>query len=301
MLQNADGVVYRDGRYTLGQEGDTPYLIADGRRYHLTSHPYEPCLYITDEAGHMTVVHNAFEADYVLEAFRRGETITSISGFEYDARDFCDMVSYAAGMGDVNIDGAERVFGGRAKKKTVKPENAAGREAEPEAEKPELAGTAACPDDPFFRVIAEYPDAAVEYCIVRDGQPYRGYESHRRALARACRELMEAEDWICDAGKARGERIDAGTLFEAKSETGELTYRRAFLKPPYGNGYGGADFDRVNAALFPNGTGALEAYAWSTDWSDYFDDGHEWWGTLCLTVYDESLDRFAVLLASATD
>ena len=62
-----------------------------------------------------------------------------------------------------------------------------------------------------------------------------------------------------------------------------------------------ADFDRVNAALFPNGTDGLEVYRWTTDWSDYFDDGHEWWGTLCLTVYDKSTGRFAVLLASATD
>ena len=42
-------------------------------------------------------------------------------------------------------------------------------------------------------------------------------------------------------------------------------------------------------------------YEWTTDWSDYFDEGREWWGTLCLTVYDKTLGRFAVILASATD
>lgn len=57
----------------------------------------------------------------------------------------------------------------------------------------------------------------------------------------------------------------------------------------------------MNAALFPNGTDQLEVYEWTTDWSDYFDEGHEWWGTLCLTVYDKSLDRFVVIMASATD
>ena len=61
------------------------------------------------------------------------------------------------------------------------------------------------------------------------------------------------------------------------------------------------DFDRVNAALFPNGTNELEVYEWTTDWSDYFDEGHEWWGALCFTVYDKTLDRFAVIMASATD
>ena len=62
-----------------------------------------------------------------------------------------------------------------------------------------------------------------------------------------------------------------------------------------------SDFDRVNAALFPNGTDGLEIYEWTTDWSEFFDDGHEWWGALCFTVYDKTLDRFAVIMASATD
>ena len=62
-----------------------------------------------------------------------------------------------------------------------------------------------------------------------------------------------------------------------------------------------ADFDRLNAALFPEGTEGLEVYEWTTDWSEYFDEGREWWGTLCLTVYDKGMDRFVVILASATD
>ena len=90
-------------------------------------------------------------------------------------------------------------------------------------------------------------------------------------------------------------------LFAPADKNGALNYRKAFLYPPHTNRYTDADFDRINAALFPNGTDSLEAYAWSTDWSDYFDDGHEWWGTLCITVYDRSADRFVVILASATD
>ena len=80
-----------------------------------------------------------------------------------------------------------------------------------------------------------------------------------------------------------------------------LNYRKAFLRPPHGNVYTDDDFERVNAALFPGGADALEAYRWTTDWSDYFDEGHEWWGALCLTVYDKTLDRFVVILASASD
>ena len=97
-------VVYRDGRYTLGQQNDRPYLIANGERLTLTCHPYEPCLYITDEGGCKTAVHNAFDPFDVLDAFSRGKTITSITGREYDARDFCRMVEYAAGMAEIGIE-----------------------------------------------------------------------------------------------------------------------------------------------------------------------------------------------------
>ncbi|MBP5293222.1 MAG: hypothetical protein J6023_03735 [Clostridia bacterium] len=57
----------------------------------------------------------------------------------------------------------------------------------------------------------------------------------------------------------------------------------------------------MNRALFPKGTSGLEVYEWTTDWSDYFDDGHEWWGAVCYTVYDKLLERFVVIMASATD
>jgi len=80
-----------------------------------------------------------------------------------------------------------------------------------------------------------------------------------------------------------------------------LNYRKAFLYPPHENSYTGKDFVRVNSVLFPNGTDELEVYRWTTDWSEYFDAGREWWGTLCLTVYEKNLNRFVVIMASATD
>ena len=73
------------------------------------------------------------------------------------------------------------------------------------------------------------------------------------------------------------------------------------MEPPQGFDATPEDFERVNAALFPKGRARLEVFEWSTDWSDWFDDGHEWWGAMCCTVYDRSMDRYAVLLASATD
>lgn len=114
-------VVYRDDNYILGAEDGLPYLMIDGKKHTLTCHPYEPCLYITDEAGRMTVVHNAFDPSYVLCSFAEGEIITSITGMEYDAHDFCQMAGYAAGRGNITISDAEKAFGNRAKKKNPEP------------------------------------------------------------------------------------------------------------------------------------------------------------------------------------
>ncbi len=153
-------------------------------------------------------------------------------------------------------------------------------------------------DDPFYSILEGYPDLAVEYRIVK-GERYCGYESHRKALKTAFKQL--GAEWEGDPDKAVGKKIAADKLFSSECRDGKLDYRKAFFEPPYENGYTEEDFARVNGALFPDGTEELEVYEWTTDWSDYFDDGREWWGTLCLTVYDKALDRFAVITASATD
>lgn len=301
---NKDCEVYRDGRYLLGFKNGYGFIGIDGKEYKLSCHPYEPCLYITDEDGRLTAVHNSFDPEHVITAFSKGALVTSITGFEYDAKDFCIMAEYAAGAGDIGIDDAEKVFGGRDKKKSSRREGSAAKPSEVKA--------ATCPeygkvieDDPFYGVIAEYPDSAVDYCLAQAWRGGSDPDAHRCALASACRKLFTEENgdciWSFDVGRANGVPAAAEALFAPVRENGELNYRRAFLNPPYENGYSNADFDRVNAALFPKGTDGLIVYKWTTDWSEYFDDGHEWWGTLCLTVYDKKLDRFAVIMASATD
>ncbi|MBR3296648.1 MAG: hypothetical protein IKI65_02275 [Firmicutes bacterium] len=152
---------------------------------------------------------------------------------------------------------------------------------------------------PFFQLLERYPDLAVAYSIVKCEDGYYGYGSHRTALKAAFRELCKG--WQGEPEKAEGQKISAEELFSPAAQDGKLNYRRAFLDPPHGNGYTDRDFDLVNGALFPNGTDMLEVYEWTTDWSEYFDDGREWWGTLCITAYDPSLERFAVIMASETD
>ncbi|MBO6002730.1 MAG: hypothetical protein J6P53_04455 [Mailhella sp.] len=58
---------------------------------------------------------------------------------------------------------------------------------------------------------------------------------------------------------------------------GMMPYWHAFLETPHGTACTPDDFRRVNAALFPLGAERLEVCGWSTDWSDHFDGGHEWW------------------------
>jgi len=298
-------VVYQDEGYTLGQQADRPYLIANGEKYLLSCHPYEPCLYITSEGDFQTAVHNAFDPSAVLASFYSGDTVASITGFEYDAKDFCRMVEYAADMGNLNIDDAEKVFGNRPKKKIAEKKPRNEKPPQRNGNPPRVEEGRIIEDERVSAILSEYPDIVVDYCIVKTEHIAKGRNAHWYALVCACRKLLIDDDgeavWRCDLGGAEGKPIDTAALLAAASEKRGANYRGAFLYPPHGGRYSNKAFDRVNAALFPNGTDGLEAYEWTTDWSEYFDEGHEWWGALCLTVYDKTLDRFVVIMASATD
>ena len=301
---DADFTVYRDEHYALGRRDGLPFVIANGKRFSLSCHPFDPCLYIEDESGLKASVRSAFDPSDALKLFANGKTVTSITGFRYDARDFCRMIEYAAQNGCVDIDGAERVFGDRKEKKTPPSENGKNESGEygPAEFLPDAGEVIS--GDPFFEVIEDYPDAAVEYRLVKTARASEGIEAHRGALAIACRDLFyngEGEVRRCDCRAAKGTLIGSDALFAVPGDNRCVNYRGAFKYPPHGIALCDEDFDRVNAALFPNGTDGLEVCEWTTDWSDYFDDGREWWGALCLTVYDRSLDRFAVIAASATD
>lgn len=77
-------------------------------------------------------------------------------------------------------------------------------------------------------------------------------------------------------------------------------YACAFLEPPYGNKFVVKDWERLNSLLFSS-PGNLEIYKWTDNWSNYFDDGKEWWGTFFWTVYDRGHGYFVAVAASSTD
>ena len=80
-----------------------------------------------------------------------------------------------------------------------------------------------------------------------------------------------------------------------------VPYWYALMEPVHGRTNKPGDFKKVNEILFPNGTDALDIYEWTTDWSDYFDAGHEWYGACCWSIYDKTMNRYVVMLVSATD
>ncbi len=95
-ILQANVVVYRDDRYVLGEKDGKPFFMANGTIYSLSCHPYEPCTYIKNDGALIAVIHNAFDPSAVLKAFAKGKTVNSISGKEYEAKEFCEMLDFAA-------------------------------------------------------------------------------------------------------------------------------------------------------------------------------------------------------------
>ena len=80
-----------------------------------------------------------------------------------------------------------------------------------------------------------------------------------------------------------------------------VPYWYALMEPVHGRRNKPEDFNKVNEALFPKGTDMLDIFEWTTDWSDLFDAGHEWYGACCWSIYDKNMNRYVVMLVSATD
>ena len=81
-----------------------------------------------------------------------------------------------------------------------------------------------------------------------------------------------------------------------------MTYWWAFMEPPYGVPYSKKDFHKINNILFPvQFRNELDILSWNDDFSNYFDEGKEWWGTAMWSVYDKWMRRFVIIGASLTD
>ena len=80
----------------------------------------------------------------------------------------------------------------------------------------------------------------------------------------------------------------------------------AFLDPPYSFMCGKTIFEKGNffldfCRLLFTDISQIEVYKWSTDSSNYFDEGKDWWGSFFWTVYNPCRDWYISIIASETD
>ena len=80
----------------------------------------------------------------------------------------------------------------------------------------------------------------------------------------------------------------------------------AFFQPPYSFMITKSNFEKGNffldfCRLLFTDISQIEVYMWSTDSSNYFDAGKEWWGAFFWTVYNPYWDRYIGIIASETD
>ena len=91
-----------------------------------------------------------------------------------------------------------------------------------------------------------------------------------------------------------------------QEDKGQIGFVYAFLDPPYSFMCGKTIFEKGNffldfCRLLFTDISQIEVYKWSTDSSNYFDAGKEWWGAFFWTVYNPYQDWYIGIIASTTD
>ena len=92
--------LFSKGRVRLYRE-DGRLCLTDGlQTYEITSHPYEPCLYLKDPGGWTVVVHNSYEAEWIASLSGTYRTLRSITGNAYDLEGLCRLMLLAGREGE---------------------------------------------------------------------------------------------------------------------------------------------------------------------------------------------------------
>lgn len=102
------------------------------------------------------------------------------------------------------------------------------------------------------------------------------------------------------------EPISANIIPSDKIDHGVGTgYAYAFSFPPYGLSLPpeevGELFEKINSFILGGVTNQSVIFQWPTNWSNYFDDGEEWWGSFLWSFANPGSSQIAVLAASTTD
>ena len=180
-------------------------------------------------------------------------------------------------------------------------------------------------EDKIYEILTKtYDELLLDYVLLSFDEEYQGVESHRKAIIKAidvfntrvrvgnnlkhphfyvaeekmhCKEYS-VEDFFCDSNSSWN--ISGNT--KVRTTPDHMTYWWAFIEPPYGVPYSKEDFHKINNILFPvQFRNELDILSWNDDFSNYFDEGKEWWGTAMWSVYDKWMKRFVIIGASLTD
>ena len=254
-MENKDEFLYKSIDFYLIKRNDELIFEKNGNLYYLSSSAYEPCLYIKLNNKIIVIIHNSFNISEI-EYVAQNNKIRAITGKYYDIKEICELIDYAisSNVYDVDISYLQNKILDNSIKELV--------------------------DDIFYKEYEKYSECVLDYCIVKIDEEYNFEKSHKEAVIFAMKKWKKVlkdsydMDIIYNLEKMVSKRIDAKKFL---SENSENSYSFLFLNPPHGCNYTIEDFDYINSILFPNGYHELEVFEWSTNWSNYFDDGLEWW------------------------
>ena len=167
-------------------------------------------------------------------------------------------------------------------------------------------------NDPFFLEYKKYNRCVLDYILLESKDNKLHKEAVLYAMNIIKKKLMEEDYEITINNNMKYEITNRDEFFQIpkdyekekynpKNINNKKPYWYLFLSTPHGTGYNIEDFIKMNNILFPNGKDNLEIYDWNVDWSNYFDEGLEWWGAASISIYDKALDRYVVIFASSTD
>ena len=259
-------IIYKNDTYCLEYMNNDLYFVYNDELYKLTSNPYEPCLYVNN-----ITIHNSLTIDEIESLIDDKSEIELINGKKYDINEICKLIETAIKINNISCDISylEKFMDSSIELK----------------------------DDSFYKLYSKYKDSVLDYCIVT-GKDI----THKDAVKFAFKIWSKKYDMklTIDEDKMNYKIIDYKELFDTSCND-DKSYCYLFLNPPHTNKYNVEDFNKINNVLFPKGFDNLEIYDWSNNFSNYFDDGLEWWGARCISIYDKELDRFVIIGASATD
>lgn len=77
-IKNEDEILYQSEDTYLIKRKDELIFIKVDSVYHISSHPYEPCIYIKLDDKIIAIIHNSFNTSEIEDVARNDNTIRAI-------------------------------------------------------------------------------------------------------------------------------------------------------------------------------------------------------------------------------